>query len=98
MRALRDARTKVKRLFRLVITVTIIQALVQVVGHPLGIILIISYVYAVILIIVACIQERGYENLKYALVCATALFAATGIANILLSIFFPDQLITINFN
>jgi len=37
------------------------------VGHGLGIIVIISYVYAVILIIMACVQERGDGSWKYAL-------------------------------
>ena len=67
------------------------------VGHGLGIIVIISYVYAVILIIMACVQERGDGSWKYALARGIALFAATGVANILLAMFFPGQTITVNF-
>ena len=68
------------------------------VGHGLGIIVIISYVYAVILIIMACVQERGDGSWKYALARGIALFAATGVANILLAMFFPGQTITVNFS
>jgi hypothetical protein len=68
------------------------------VGHGLGIIVIISYVYAVILIIMACVQERGDGSWKYALPRGIALFAATGVANILLAMFFPGQTITVNFS
>jgi hypothetical protein len=68
------------------------------VGHGLGIIVIISYMYAVILIIImACVQERGDGSWKYALARGIALFAATGVANILLAMFFPGQTITVNF-
>ena len=68
------------------------------VGHGLGIVVIIRYVYAVILIIMACVQERGDGSLKYALARGIALFAATGVANILLAMFFPGQTITVNFS
>jgi hypothetical protein len=67
------------------------------VGHGLGIVVILSYVYAVILIIMACIGERGDGSWKYALAKGIGLFAATGVANILLAIFVPGQVLTVNF-
>jgi hypothetical protein len=67
------------------------------VGHGLGIIVILSYVYAVILIIMACVQERGDGSWKYSLAKGIGLFAATGVANILLAIFFPGQTMNVNF-
>jgi hypothetical protein len=67
------------------------------VGHGLGIVVIISYVYAVIQIIMACIAERGDGSWKYSLARGIGLFAATGVANILLAIFFPGQVLTVNF-
>jgi hypothetical protein len=73
------------------------QDLKTAVGHGLGIIVIISYVYAVILIIMACIGERGDGSWKYALAKGIGLFAATGVANILLAIFFPGQTLTVSF-
>jgi hypothetical protein len=78
-------------------TVNTMADLKNAVGHGLGIIVILGYVYAVILIIMACIGERGDGSWKYALAKGIGLFAATGIANILLAIFFPGQLITVNF-
>ena len=68
------------------------------VGHGLGIVVILSYVYAVILIIMACIGERGDGSWKYSLAKGIGLFAATGVANILLAIFFPGQILTVNFS
>jgi hypothetical protein len=79
-------------------TVTTMQNLMQAVGHGLGIVVVISYAYAAIMIIMACIQERGDGTWKYALARGIALFGATGIANILFAIFFPGQVMTINFN
>ena len=66
------------------------------VGHGLGIIVILSYIYAAILIIQGCIAERGDGSWKYTLAKGIGLFAATGIANILLAMFFPGQTIQIN--
>ena len=68
------------------------------VGHGLGIIVILSYIYAAILIIQGCIAERGDGSWKYTLAKGIGLFAATGIANILLAMFFPGQTIPINFS
>ena len=68
------------------------------VGHGLGIVVILSYIYAVILIIQGCIAERGDGSWKYTLAKGVALFGATGIANILLAMFFPGQTITVNFS
>ena len=68
------------------------------VGHGLGIVVILSYVYAVILIIMACIGERGDGSGNIALAKGIGLFAATGVANILLAIFFPGQVLTVNFS
>ena len=68
------------------------------VGHGLGIIVILSYIYAAILIIQGCIAERGDGSWKYTLAKGIGLFAATGISNILLAMFFPGQTININFS
>jgi hypothetical protein len=68
------------------------------IGHGLGIVIILSYVYAVILIIQGCIAERGDGSWKYTLAKGIGLFSATGIANILLAMFFPGQTININFS
>jgi hypothetical protein len=78
-------------------TVNTMADLKNAVGHGLGIVVILSYVYAVILIIMACVSERGDGSWKYSLAKGIALFAATGFANILLAIFFPGQIITVNF-
>jgi hypothetical protein len=67
-------------------------------GHGLGIIVIISYIYAAVMIIMSLIAERGDGSWKYSLAKGIALFGATGICNILLAIFFPGQLLTVNFN
>jgi hypothetical protein len=74
------------------------QDLKNTVGHGLGVVVIISYVYAAVLIIMACVQERGDGSWKYSLAKGIGLFAATGVANILLAIFFPGQVININFS
>ena len=74
------------------------QDLKNLIGHGLGVVIIISYVYAVILIIQGCIAERGDGSWKYTLAKGIGLFAATGISNILLAMFFPGQTITINFS
>jgi hypothetical protein len=79
-------------------TVTTMQTLEQAVGHALGIVVIISYVYAAVLIIMACVQERGDGSWKFALAKGIGLFAATGICNILLQIFFPGQVMAVTFN
>jgi hypothetical protein len=68
------------------------------VGHGLAIIVIVAYVYAVVLIIMALLQDRGDGSWKYSLARGIGIFAATGIANILLAIFFPGQAIPINFS
>jgi hypothetical protein len=67
------------------------------VGHGLGIIVIISYVYAAVMIVMSLIAERGDGSWKYSLAKGIALFGATGICNILLTIFFPGQALTVNF-
>jgi len=74
------------------------QDLKNLIGHGLGVVIIISYVYAVILIIQGCIAERGDGSWKYTLAKGIGLFAATGISNILLAMFFPGQTININFS
>jgi hypothetical protein len=79
-------------------TVNTMTDLKNAVGHGLGIVVILSYVYAVILIIMACVQERGDGSWKYSLAKGIGLFAATGVANILLAIFFPGQNLVINFS
>jgi hypothetical protein len=78
-------------------TVTTMQGLIQAIGHGLGIVVIISYLYAVILIIMSLLQERGDGSWKYSLAKGVALFGATGICNILMAIFFPGQTIPVNF-
>jgi hypothetical protein len=50
------------------------------------------------MIIMSLIAERGDGSWKYSLAKGIALFGATGICNILLAIFFPGQLLTVNFN
>ena len=70
----------------------------NIIGHALGIVVIVSYVYAVILIIQGCIAERGDGSWKYTLAKGIGLFAATEIANILLAMCFPGQTITVNFS
>ena len=67
------------------------------VGKGLGIIVIIAYIYAVVMIIMSLIQERGDGSWKYSLAKGIALFGATGICNILIAIFFPGQSIGPNF-
>jgi hypothetical protein len=67
------------------------------VGHGLGIVVILSYVYAAVMIIMSLIAERGDGSWKYALAKGIALFGATGICNILLAVFFPGQALVINF-
>ena len=74
------------------------QDLKNLIGHGLGVVIIISYVYAVILIIQGCVAERGDGSWKYTLAKGIGLFAATGISNILLAMFFPGQTININFS
>ena len=68
------------------------------IGHALGVVIIISYVYAVVMIIMALISERGDGSWKYALAKGVALFGATAICNILMGIFFPGTTITPAFN
>jgi hypothetical protein len=79
-------------------TVTTMQTLETAVGHALGIIIILGYVYAVVLIVMACIQDKQDGSWKTALARAIGLFAASGICNILLAIFFPGQQIVPSFN
>jgi hypothetical protein len=77
--------------------VTTMQTLEVAVGHGIGILVVISYAYAVILIIQSLIAERGDGSWKYALARGIALFAATGIVQILATIFFPGLVITPSF-
>ena len=79
-------------------TVNTMADLKNAVGHGLGIVVILSYVYAVIMIIMALISERGDGSWKYALAKGIGLFAASGVCNILLAIFFPGQNLVINFS
>ena len=67
------------------------------VGKGLGVIIILGYLYAVILIISSLIAERGDGSWKYALAKGIALFGAVGICNILFGIFFPGQSIVPSF-
>jgi hypothetical protein len=78
-------------------TVNTMADLKNAVGHGLGIVVILGYVYAVILIIMALLQDRGDGSWKYSLARGIGIFASTGVANILLGIFFPGQVITVNF-
>jgi hypothetical protein len=78
-------------------TVNTIQALETAVGHCVGIVVILSYVYAVVVIVAALIQERGDGTWKLALIRGIGIFAATGISNILLAIFFPGVVIVPSF-
>ena len=66
-------------------------------GSGLGIVMMLAYVYAVVMIIMSLIQERGDGSWKYALVRGIGIFGAVGICNILLSIFFPGQNFAPNF-
>jgi hypothetical protein len=79
-------------------TVTSMQSLIQAIGHGLGIVVILSYVYAAVMIIMSLIAERGDGSWKYSLAKGIALFGATGICNILLAVFFPGQVMPISFN
>ncbi len=78
-------------------TVTTIQALETAVGHTLGIIMVLAYVYAAIVILSALIQERGDGTWKMGLVRGIGIFATTGIVQILATIFFPGLIITPSF-
>ncbi len=78
-------------------TVTTMANLETAIGHALGIVVIISYCYAVIMIIMSLIQERGDGSWKYSLAKGIALFGATGICQILATIFFPGLIITPSF-
>jgi hypothetical protein len=79
-------------------TVNTMADLKNAVGHGLGIVVILGYAYAVIMIIMALISERGDGSWKYAIAKGIGLFAASGVCNILLAIFFPGQNLVINFN
>jgi len=79
-------------------TVNTMADLKNAVGHGLGIVVILGYVYAVIMIIMALISERGDGSWKYSLAKGIGLFAASGVCNILLAIFFPGQNLVINFS
>ena len=78
-------------------TVTTMQGLMTAVGRGLGIIVVISFVYAVVMIIMSLIAERGDGSWKYSLAKGIALFAATGICQILANIFFPNLIIPPSF-
>jgi hypothetical protein len=67
------------------------------VGHGLGIVVVIGYIYAVVMIVMSLIQERGDGSWKYSLAKGIALFGAVGICNILLAIFYPGQTLVVNF-
>jgi hypothetical protein len=49
----------------------------------------LGYLYAVIMIIMSLIQERGDGSWKYALARGIGIFAVVGICNILFVIFYP---------
>jgi hypothetical protein len=74
-----------------------IATLATAVGHALGAVVIFSYAYAVIMIIMACIQERGDGGWKYALARAIGMMGATLFANLFLNIFFPGEQVPISF-
>lgn len=74
-----------------------ITSLAEAVGHALGAVVIFAYAYAVIMIIMACIQERGDGNWKYALARAIGMMASTLFANLFLNIFFPGEQVPISF-
>ena len=66
------------------------------IGHAVPVALILGYFYAVVLIIMACVQERGDGSWKLSLARGIGIFAAVGVVNILLAVFFPGQTITLN--
>jgi hypothetical protein len=78
-------------------SVTTMGNLETAIGHGLGIIIVIAYAYAVVMIIMSLIQERGDGSWKYSLAKGIALFASTGIVQILCTIFFPGLVITPSF-
>ena len=67
------------------------------VGFGVGVLMVIVYIYAVILIVQGLLAERGDGQWKYTLAKGIGLFLATGIANILFLKFF-GQTIPISFN
>lgn len=74
-----------------------IASLAAAIGHALGAVVIFSYAYAVLMIIMACIQERGDGNWKYALARAIGIMSATLFGNLFLNIFFPGEQVPISF-
>ena len=77
--------------------VTSMNTLETAVGHALGIVVVLSYLYAVVVMVSALIQERGSGEWKLSLIRGIAIFACTGIAQILAAIFFPQLVITPSF-
>jgi hypothetical protein len=79
-------------------TINTMQDLESAVGFGVGIVMILSYAYGVILIIQGLLSERGDGSWKYTLAKGIALFASTGIVNLLFAHFFPGQTIPVSFN
>jgi hypothetical protein len=73
------------------------QDLESAVGFGVGIIMILSYAYGVILIIQGLLSERGDGSWKYTIAKGIALFASTGVVNLLFGHFFPGQTIPVSF-
>jgi hypothetical protein len=77
--------------------VTTMQALEVAIGHAIGIVIVIAYCYAIIVLISALLQERGDGTWKMGIIRAIGIFAAAGIVQILCTIFFPGLVITPSF-
>ena len=68
--------------------VTSMRDLKNIVGHGLWVLVILCYAYVVVLIIVALLRDHVDGSWKYTLARGIAV---TGVATILLAIFFPGQ-------
>jgi uncharacterized membrane protein len=66
----------------------------NIVGHGLWVLVILGYAYAVVLIIMALLRDHVDGSWKYTLARGIGLLAVTGVATILLAIFFPGQSVT----
>jgi hypothetical protein len=60
------------------------------IGRALGLIAVISFLYAVMVIISALTGERAHGEWKFGVVRAIGIFAAVLIANILFAVFYPS--------
>jgi hypothetical protein len=71
--------------------VTSMRDLKNIVGHGLWVLVILCYAYVVVLIIMALLRDHVDGSWKYTLARGIAV---TGVATILLAIFFPGQSVT----